>query len=203
MVETVARRPVVFLDRDGVINRDSPGYIKSVEEFEFLPGSREALRRLTEHGFMLVIVTNQSAVGRGWMTADALAAIHQRLCADVREKGGRIHDILVCPHRPEDACGCRKPRPGLILEARRRHGVDLAAAVMVGDSAKDVECALNAGVGASVLVRTGNGRQAEEALQRRGIMPGCIADDLQAAVEWILHRAYGISCCLGAGAETK
>lgn len=188
MVASVKRRRVVFLDRDGVINRDSPDYIKSVVEFEFLPGSREALHRLTEHGFMLVIVTNQSAVGRGWMTADALAAIHRQLCDGVRDHGGRIHDILVCPHRPNENCTCRKPRPGLILEARRRHGIDLDAAVMVGDSAKDIECASNAGVGASVLVRTGNGRQAEETLQRRGITPDGIADDLQAAVDWILNR---------------
>ncbi len=203
MVESAKLHHVVFLDRDGVINRDSPDYIKSVEEFEFLPGSREALRRLAEHGFIAMIVTNQSAVGRGWLTADALAAIHQRLCADVRDAGGLIHDILVCPHRPEEACGCRKPRPGLILEAQHRHGVDLASAVMVGDSAKDIACAVSAGVGASVLVRTGNGRQTEVGLRRSGILPDCIADDLQSAVDWILHHAYAISCCWGAGAETK
>lgn len=188
MVAPVNLHRVVFMDRDGVINRDSPDYIKGVAEFEFLPGSREALRRLAENGFEAIIVTNQSAVGRGWVTADGLAGIHQRLCDGVRDHGGRIHDILVCPHRPNENCACRKPRPGLILEAQRRHGIDLAAAVMVGDSAKDIECAMNAGVGASVLVRTGNGRQAEGELRRRGIVPDGIADDLQAAVDWILYR---------------
>jgi D-glycero-D-manno-heptose 1,7-bisphosphate phosphatase len=188
MVAPVNLHRVVFMDRDGVINRDSPDYIKSVAEFEFLPGSREALRRLVENGFEAIIVTNQSAVGRGWVTADGLAGIHQRLCDGVRDHGGRIHDILVCPHRPNENCACRKPRPGLILEAQRRHGIDLDAAVMVGDSAKDIECAMNAGVGASVLVRTGNGRQAEGELSRCGIVPDGIADDLQAAVEWILYR---------------
>jgi D-glycero-D-manno-heptose 1,7-bisphosphate phosphatase len=188
MVEFVDLHRVVFLDRDGVINRDSPDYVKSVAEFEFLPGSCEAMRRLAEHGFEAIIVTNQSAVGRGWMTADGLAAIHQRLCDGVRDFGGLIRDILVCPHRPDENCACRKPRPGLILKAQRRHGIDLASAVMVGDSAKDIECALNANVGASVLVRTGNGRQAEGELRRRGLAPSCITDDLLSAVDWILHR---------------
>jgi D-glycero-D-manno-heptose 1,7-bisphosphate phosphatase len=122
------------------------------------------------------------------MTADGLAAIHQRLCDGVRDFGGLIRDILVCPHRPDENCACRKPRPGLILKAQRRHGIDLASAVMVGDSAKDIECALNANVGASVLVRTGNGRQAEGELRRRGLAPSCITDDLLSAVDWILHR---------------
>lgn len=188
MVESIELRRVVFLDRDGVINRDSPDYIKSLAEFEFLPGSLEALRRLAEHGFEAVIVTNQSALGRGWVTADVLAAIHLRLCDEVRDHGGRIRDILVCPHRPDENCDCRKPRPGLILEARRRHGIDLSSAVMIGDSAKDIECALNAGVGANVLVRTGNGRQAESVLRRRGIVPDCIADDLLSAVDRTLRR---------------
>lgn len=188
MAEPANLRHVVFLDRDGVINRDSPGYIKSVEEFEFLPASREALRRLAEHGVTAIIVTNQSALGRGWLTAEGLAAIHRRLCDGVRGHGGHIHDILVCPHRPDENCACRKPRPGLILEAQRRHGIDLESAVMIGDSAKDIACALNAGVGANVLVRTGNGRRAEDELRRRGIAPDCIADDLLSAVDWILDR---------------
>ena len=179
---------VVFLDRDGVINRDSADYITSAAAFEFLPGSCEALGRLAANGFDVVIVTNQSALGRGWLTADGLAAIHARLVAGVREHGGRIHDILVCPHRPDEECACRKPRPGLILEARRRHGVDLAAAVMVGDSVRDIECGRNAGVGAVVLVRTGNGRQAEAELGRRGLPPDFIAEDLAAAADWILRR---------------
>ncbi|MFO7707214.1 MAG: D-glycero-beta-D-manno-heptose 1,7-bisphosphate 7-phosphatase [Desulfobacterales bacterium] len=188
MAEPANLRHVVFLDRDGVINRDSPGYVKSVEEFEFLPASREALRRLAEHGVTAIIVTNQSALGRGWLTAEGLAAIHRRLCDGVQGHGGRIHDILVCPHRPDENCACRKPRPGLILEAQRRHGIDLESAVMIGDSAKDIACALNAGVGGNVLVRTGNGRRAEDELRRRGIAPDCIADDLLSAVDWILDR---------------
>lgn len=180
---------VVFLDRDGVINRDSPDYITRVEAFEFLPGSCEALGRLAANGFSAVVVTNQSALGRGWLTADGLAEIHARMVAGAREHGGHIHDILVCPHRPDDACACRKPLPGLILEARRRHAIDLAAAVMVGDSVRDIECGRNAGVGAVALVRTGNGRQAEADLRRRGLTPDFIAEDLPEAVDWILRRS--------------
>jgi D-glycero-D-manno-heptose 1,7-bisphosphate phosphatase len=182
------RQPVVFLDRDGVINRDSADYITHVDAFEFLPGSCEALRRLTAAGVRAVIVTNQSAVGRGWLSADGLAAIHERLREGVVEHGGRILDILVCPHRPEDACACRKPRPGLIQEACCRHGIDPTAAVMVGDSVRDIECGWNARVGAAVLVRTGNGRRAEAELGRRGCLPDFIAEDLPQAVGWILRR---------------
>jgi D-glycero-D-manno-heptose 1,7-bisphosphate phosphatase len=138
---------VVFLDRDGVINRDSPDYIKRLEEFEFLPGSLEALRRLTERGFTCMVITNQSAPARGLMTPEALAAIHRRLCADVATAGGRILDIFTCPHLPADGCSCRKPQPGLLYAAQRKYGIDFSSAAMIGDSAKDIECALNAGVG--------------------------------------------------------
>lgn len=189
MADSGILRRVVFLDRDGVINRDSPDYITGEAAFEFLPGSCEAIGRLTANGCSVVVVTNQSALGRGWLTAEGLAAIHARLAAGVREHGGRIHDILVCPHRPDEACGCRKPRPGLIAEARRRHAIDLSAAVMVGDSVRDIECGRNAGVGTVVLVRTGNGLQAEAELGRRGPPPDFIAEDLSKAVDWILRRS--------------
>ena len=100
-----------------MINRDSADYITRLEQFEFLPGSLDALRRLTEAGFSLIVVTNQSALGRGWMPAAELERIHDHLRASVAGAGGRILDILVCPHRPSDGCACRKPRPGLLHAA--------------------------------------------------------------------------------------
>ncbi len=180
---------VVFLDRDGVINRDSPDYIKCVEEFEFLPGSLEALRHLAGCGFSPIVVTNQSGLHRGLFSPETLAEIHRRMCAAVEAHGGFIRDILVCPHLPGEDCPCRKPRPGLLAAARRRHRIDFATAVMVGDSVKDIECARNAGLPRTVLVRTGNGREAERALSARNQCPDFVADDLRAAALWITQ--YG------------
>jgi len=178
---------VVFLDRDGVINRDSPGYIKSPEEFEFLPGSLEALRRLAEAGFTCIVVTNQSAAARGLMTPEALDAIHRRLYSAVEAVGGRILDVFICPHLPSADCTCRKPKPGLLHAARRKYGIDFSSAVMIGDSAKDVECGLNAGVHTTVLVQTGNGETAAQELSARGLRPNFIAQDLGRAVDRIIQ----------------
>lgn len=178
-------RKVVFLDRDGVINRDSPDYIKSLEEFEFLPGSLEGLRRLTEGGFTCIVITNQSAPARGLMTPETLDAIHRHLCAAVAAAGGRILDIFICPHLPADGCSCRKPKPGLLHAAQRKYGIDFSSAAMIGDSAKDIECALNAGVHTTVLLQTGNGERAARELSGRGLCPDFVAQDLNRAVDWI------------------
>ncbi len=180
-------RKVVFLDRDGVINRDSPHYIKSVAEFEFLPGSLEAMRLLGAHGFTLMVATNQSAVNRGLMAADTLEEIHRRMRTEAAARGAEIGDILVCPHRPDERCGCRKPKPGLLLAARDRHGIDFSTAVMIGDSVKDIECGFNAGVGTTVLVRTGNGAAAEQELATRRLLPDLVADDLLGAARGLLE----------------
>ena len=180
-------RKAVFLDRDGVINRDSPDYIKRLEEFEFLPGSLDALRRLVERGFACIVITNQSAPTRGLMTLEALDAIHRRLCAAVAEAGGRILDIFICPHLPADGCSCRKPKPGLLHAAQRKHGIDFSSAAMIGDSATDIECALNAGVRTTVLVQTGNGEKAAQELSARGLCPGFVAPDLNRAVDWLVE----------------
>jgi histidinol-phosphate phosphatase family protein len=180
------RRNVVFTDRDGVINRNLPDSIKRPEEFAFLPGSCEALHRLTEKGFDVIVITNQSALGRGVMTLETLEDIHRRMLAAVDAAGGRILDLFVCPHRPDDGCRCRKPEPGLLLAAQRKHRIDFSSAIMIGDSATDIECARNAGVGTALLVRTGNGAEASAALTARGCLPDFIADDLHQAGEWII-----------------
>ena len=180
------RRHVVFTDRDGVINRNSPDYINRPEEFDFLPGSRAALCRLAENGFDIIVVTNQSALGRGFMTIGTLDEIHRRMVAAVEADGGRILDILVCPHLPGDGCGCRKPAPGLLLDAQRKHRIDFSAAVMIGDSVTDIECAYRAGLRAALLVRSGNGVDAVGELTARGCLPDAIADDLNQAADWII-----------------
>jgi D-glycero-D-manno-heptose 1,7-bisphosphate phosphatase len=178
----------VFLDRDGVINRDSADYIKSLEEFEFLPGSLEGLALLTKSGCTLIVVTNQSALNRRLISREALDAIHDRLVEAAAARGARIRDILFCPHLPEENCACRKPKPGMLLEARRRHNVDFSSAVMIGDSVKDMDCAVNAGVGTRILVRTGNGAEAEQKLEAQGRRPDRVAQDLCDAARWLEGR---------------
>jgi len=182
-------KKVVFLDRDGVINRDSPDYIKNWNEFEFLPGSLAALRLLSDAGFRLIIITNQSIIGRGMVPLSVLADTHRRLKEAVAASGGRILDIFFCPHRPDEDCDCRKPKPGLIQQACRRYGIDPADSVMIGDSAKDMLCGRNAGCGTTILVRTGNGIRAEKELAELQIRPDLVAADLLDAARYLLGRA--------------
>ncbi len=177
---------MIFLDRDGVINADSPHYIKSPAEFIFLPRSAAAIRLLTEAGFDVVVITNQSAVGRGMITADTLAAIHARMLEGVRAGGGRIRAIYHCPHAPADGCDCRKPRPGLMLRAARDLGISLADAWMVGDSLTDMQCAEAAGCGHKALVETGNGSAHAGRLAAAGVAVDFVAGDLFEAAERIV-----------------
>ncbi len=179
---------VVFLDRDGVINQDSPDYIKSWSEVRFIPGSLSGIRRLNEAGYTVIVITNQSAVHRGLIPLHELERIHRGMQEAAAAEGGRIAAVFFCPHLPDEGCPCRKPRPGLIRAAQAAYAIDMEQSVMVGDSARDIECARRAGCGRAVLVETGNGREACEELARKGIRPDRTAPDLAAAAEWIISR---------------
>ena len=188
MIGEKKKQKVVFLDRDGVINRDSPNYIKSWSEFEFLPGSLEAIKKLTMNGFVVMVITNQSVIHRKMISLKALEHIHEMMKKTVLSRGGDIRDIFFCPHIPEDQCDCRKPNTGLILKAQEKHRIDLKSSIMVGDSAKDIECARNAGCGTVILVKTGNGALAEKQLKEKMIRPDAIVQDLLEAAHWIISR---------------
>ena len=181
-------KKVVFLDRDGTINRDSPGYIKSREEFEYLPGSLVAIEALTANGFTNIVITNQSALPRKLISLEELEHIHAVLLQSVRSSGGEIKDIFYCPHMPEDDCDCRKPAPGLILRAQSKYSIDLADAVMVGDSSRDIECGINAGCRHTVLVKTGIHANTTQRLAEKGIVPDYVAEDLYEAAQWIIDE---------------
>ena len=181
---------VVFLDRDGVINRDSPAYIKSWAEFEFIPGSIDAIKLLNLNGFVVIVITNQSVINRNMILLDELEYIHSMMKSAFKSGGGEIKDIFYCPHIPEDRCGCRKPEPGLIHKAQKRYHIDLANSCLVGDSVKDIMCARNAGCGQSILVKTGNGVDAEKILAEKKIFPDQVAENLLDAAKWIVRNSY-------------
>lgn len=154
---------LVILDRDGVINYDSDEYVKSADEWVPIPGSLEAIARLHQEGYKVVVATNQSGVGRGLFDMDTLNRIHGKMLDVLRHKGGEIDGIFICPHTPNDSCDCRKPLPGLFREIAERLKVNLAGVYAVGDSARDVQAAraVNA---RPVLVRTGKPIKPDSAL---------------------------------------
>ena len=174
------------MDRDGVINKDRPDYVKKWSEFEFLPGSLDALKLLTLNGYHIILITNQSAINRRIVTAAGLQEIHKKMTGAVVDHGGSIEAIYYCPHIPEDACICRKPEPGLIYRAQADYGLNLSKTCMIGDSLKDIRCARRAGCGRVILVRTGHGKEAERLCRDAGIEADHVADDLMAAVKWLL-----------------
>lgn len=178
----------VFLDRDGVINHDSPDYIKAESEFFFIDKSPEAIALLTQASFDVIVITNQSAIARKLTTKKELEKIFTKMKSGVEDAGGKIKDIFYCPHLPDAGCSCRKPRPGLIFQAQKKYEIDLQDSCMVGDSIKDIECAKNAGCGLSVLVKTGNGEKEEKFLAAKGINPDFAAKNLFEAAKWIIQN---------------
>lgn len=179
-------KKIVFLDRDGVINKDSSDYIKHWEEFHFLPGSLDAIKQLSDNGYTVILITNQSVINRNMVSKKTLRQIHDNLIQSVLEHGGKITDIFYCPHRPDEHCACRKPATGLINQAAEKYRIDPARAIMIGDSAKDILCAKNAGCKTSILVGTGNGPEATRFFSGRNDGPDYYFPDLYSAVRWIV-----------------
>ena len=149
---------VIFLDRDGVINENRSNYVKSLDEFHFLPGACEAISKLTRAGYRIFICTNQAGVARKLLGLETLNAIHHHMLTHIAIAGGRIEKIYYCPHGKDERCGCRKPLPGMLLKARDEFGLDLSKAIFVGDSLTDMHAAFAAGV-QPVLVLTGLGSE--------------------------------------------
>ena len=152
---------LVILDRDGTINHDSEQHIKSPAEWKPLKGSLEAIARLTQSGYRVVVATNQSGISRGLFDMAALNAIHDAMHKAVAAAGGRIDAVFFCPHAADANCECRKPNPGMLLEIGRRLNVALAGVPMVGDGLRDLQAAAAVG-GQPVLVLTGKGRTTQK-----------------------------------------
>lgn len=177
---------LIILDRDGVINQYDGNYICSVADWHPLPGSIEAIARLSRAGHRIAVATNQSGIGRGYYDHEALSAMHARLNELVGAAGGCIDHIAYCPHHPDEGCGCRKPRPGMLNAIRDHFGLKtLAGSVMVGDSRKDLKAGLNAGC-TPYLVRTGNGLKTERNLVNRPLGGISVFDDLSELADHLL-----------------
>jgi D-glycero-D-manno-heptose 1,7-bisphosphate phosphatase len=177
---------LVVLDRDGVINRDSSAYVKSADEWLPLPGSIDAIARLSRAGFTVAVASNQSGLARGLFGEAALNAMHAKLEDLVREAGGEIGKIAWCPHGPDEGCDCRKPRPGLLQTLARHYDTGLEGVPVIGDSLRDLEAALAVGA-RPILVRTGNGAMAETRLPDAfGTIE--VYDDLSAATDVLINE---------------
>jgi len=148
----------IFLDRDGVINRNPPGwgYVQMWEEFYFIPNALNAIRDLTESGYRIIVVTNQAGIGKGLFSEDNLKDIHSRMVAEITEAGGRIDAVYYCPHHPEAGWECRKPKPGMLRCAAHEYNIELRNAYLVGDSTTEIEAGQRAGT-TTFLVLTGHG----------------------------------------------
>lgn len=180
-------RPValVILDRDGVINRESREFVKSAEEWLPIAGSIEAIGRLTRAGYTVAVASNQSGLARGLFDVPALDAMHAKLGELVAAAGGAVDMIVFCPHGPDDGCDCRKPKPGLLLQLARHYETDLTGVPVIGDSLRDLEAALAVGA-RPILVRTGNGAQAETRLPEDfGAIE--VHDDLASAADSLIR----------------
>lgn len=169
---------VVILDRDGVINDDSPNYIKTADEWRPIPGSLDAIARFKQAGWRVAIASNQAGIARGVILRADLDAIHARMRATITGAGGSIDYLTYCPHAPEDHCNCRKPAPGMLYEIARELGVELADVPFIGDKTSDIEAARRAGA-RPVLVRSGHGETSEATLGQASDVT--VFDDLAAA----------------------
>lgn len=168
----------MFLDRDGVLIENRDDYVREWSHVTLLPNAIDALTGFHREGFKIVIVTNQSAVGRSKMTFHDAQMINERLVKLIRESGGWVDGVFMCPHKPEDNCICRKPQPGLLLQAAREFSIDLPASWMIGDAWTDLLAGRAAGVGGSILVRTGRGATQLEQPQPAEIGPFTVCENI-------------------------
>ena len=173
----------IFIDRDGTINKES-GYIDRPGMVELIPGSSEAIRMINSMGLDVVVITNQSGIGRSYFNEESLKEVHDRLKEVLRKEGAYIDAVYYCPHHPDEGCGCRKPMPGLLKKAESELHIDLGSSYVVGDKISDILLAKNVGA-KGILVKTGYGSEELKNINEMGVRPVMVADDLLGAVKWI------------------
>ncbi len=183
--------PALFLDRDGVIIENRPNYVRSWADVEIYPQAIEALALLRQTPYKVILVTNQSAIGRGLLTIETAWEINERIVAIIQGENGRIDDTFICPHAPEAGCACRKPQPGLLLQAAEKHQIDFGRSFMIGDALTDLQAGKAAGVRHTILLLTGRGLAQAQKPESGRLQPFQIYDNLLTAVRAItpfLHQ---------------
>ena len=177
----------VFIDRDGVINQNRTDHVKNWAEFEFIPTAIQALVSLSQHGFQILVVTNQAVINRGLVRREIVEEINWRMMDIIDRQGGKITACLYCPHRPEENCNCRKPKPGLFYQGRQKYGAALSGDYLIGDHTNDIEAGRKAGC-LSGLVLTGRGKEAWNSMPEmlRTELP--VWSDISSAASWIIAR---------------
>lgn len=186
-----ARYDALFLDRDGVINENRSDHVKGWSEFRFLPGAIEAMRRLRLAGYRLFVITNQAVIGRGVVSHHTIDLVNAMMLRELDGQGARVEAVAYCPHRQDQDCPCRKPRPALLLRLARQHGVDLKRAVLIGDALTDIEA--GAAVGCkTILVLSGRGREQLAQALAAGTTGFTIAWDLAGATDLVLENMTAV-----------
>jgi D-glycero-D-manno-heptose 1,7-bisphosphate phosphatase len=175
--------PALFLDRDGVIIENRDTYVRRLEDVSFIPGSLDALARIRPSPFPIIILTNQSAIGRGLITTDQADEINRQILKEINLHGGRIDAIYMCPHTPLDHCSCRKPEPGLFFQAAADFSIDLSRSILIGDAMSDLLAGQNAGLAENVLVLTGRGRDQLHQPRSPNLKPFLFFSSLSSALD--------------------
>ncbi len=180
---------LVILGRDGILNEFREGHVTTPEEWVPIPGALEAVARLNQAGWHVVVATNQSGIGRGMIDMSAVNAVHARMNQQLLAQGGRLDAIFFCPHTPEDQCDCRKPKPGMLLDVLRRYGLDASDVPVVGDTSRDLQAAAAAGCRPH-LVLSGRARGLNEAEQQalvQGVPQAQVHPSLDAFAGFLLE----------------
>ncbi len=176
---------LIILDRDGVINYDSDDFIKSVDEWQPLPGSLQAMGRLCQAGYTLVVATNQSGIARGLYDLETLHAMHSKMARMLEPYGGYVEAVFFCPHGPKDGCNCRKPRDGMFQDIAARYIQDLTGVPAIGDSLRDLQAARTAGA-QPILVKTGKGKRTLASAQPEELEDVPVFNNLAEVAEMLL-----------------
>jgi D-glycero-D-manno-heptose 1,7-bisphosphate phosphatase len=175
--------PAIFLDRDGVIIENLSTYVRSWEDVHFIPNSLAALKRAQSSPYKFVIITNQSAVGRGILPLELAWEINGGVVQAIQRAGGRVDGSFMCPHAPHEDCDCRKPKPGLIYQAASELKLDLSQSILIGDALSDLLAGQAAGIPKTILLRTGRGRGQEKLPSPATLKPFLVYHDLAEALQ--------------------
>jgi D-glycero-D-manno-heptose 1,7-bisphosphate phosphatase len=180
-------QPALFLDRDGVIIENRSDYVRNWSQVKILPQAVSALVAVSASPYRIVLITNQSGIGRGLIPLETALEINKRLVAIIERAGGRIDRVYLCPHKPSDQCNCRKPQPGMILQAAQDLDLDLENSILIGDALTDIQAGRKAGISQVALVRTGRGAEQEKSELIADMQPFPIYNNLRSALQDLIQ----------------